>query len=143
MRRSAIEPKEKFQMRKSMLIFMLFILVALLSVQMVSAGPAACDSRVNNTHNKLLECVTIEGVRAHQAALQAIADANGGTRAAGTPGYDGSVAYVKDTLEAAGYDVELNGFPFTFVPPATLIQTAHGRLFRLRFWYSFGAGHPR
>ena len=49
------------------------------------AGPAACGSRVNNTHAKLLECVTLEGARAHQAALQAIADANGGTRATGTP----------------------------------------------------------
>ena len=52
----------------------------------VLAGPPACDSRANNTHAKLAECVTLEGVRAHQAALQAIADANGGTRAAGTAG---------------------------------------------------------
>lgn len=89
-----------------------------------TAGPQACDVRVNNTVDKLLECVGIEGVRTHQAAFQAIADANGGTRAAGTPGYDASVAYVKDTLEAAGYEVELDGFDFTFVPPATLIQTA-------------------
>ena len=62
----------------------------------VHAGPAAiekaaaagtpsssCASRVNNTFNKLLECVTLDGVRSHQAALQAIADGNGGTRAAG------------------------------------------------------------
>ena len=56
----------------------------------VAAPPtsAACDSRTNNTHKKLLECVTLEGVREHQAALQEIADDNGGTRAAGTPGYD-------------------------------------------------------
>jgi aminopeptidase Y len=33
----------------------------------VSAGSASCDTRVNNTHAKLLECVTLEGVRAHQA----------------------------------------------------------------------------
>ena len=51
-----------------------------------SAGPASCETRVNNTIEKLLECVTLEGVREHQAAFQAIADANGGTRAAGTPG---------------------------------------------------------
>ncbi len=90
----------------------------------VQAGPASCDSRVNNTQKKLQECVTLEGVRAHQAAFQAIADANGGTRAAGTLGYDASVDYVVDTLEAAGYSVELDPFDFTFVPPATLIQTA-------------------
>ena len=98
-------------MRKTILITLLFVLVALFSIQIAAAGPAACENRVNNTHDKLLECVTIEGVRAHQAAFQAIADANNGTRAAGTAGYNGSVAYVKDTLEAAGYDVELTSFP--------------------------------
>ena len=89
-----------------------------------SAGPEACDTRTNNTINKLLECVTIDGVRSHQAALQAVADDNGGNRAAGTPGYDASVDYVVETLEAAGYDVELDPFEFTFVPDATLEQTA-------------------
>ncbi|HEX6305854.1 MAG TPA: M28 family metallopeptidase [Anaerolineales bacterium] len=100
------------------------LLTLFLLVPLALAGEAACDSRVNNTFDKLLECVTLDGVRAHQAAFQAIADANGGTRAAGTPGYDASVDYVADTLEAAGYDVELHEFPFTFVPPATLQQTA-------------------
>lgn len=103
---------------------MLLLLAMVSAVQLASAGPESCDTRVNNTHAKLLECVTIDGVRAHQAAFQAIADANGGTRAAGTPGYDASVAYVADTLTAAGYDVELNGFPFTFVPLGELTQLA-------------------
>jgi len=89
-----------------------------------AAGPESCDDRVNNTINKLLECVTLDGVRAHQEALQGVADANGGTRATGTSGYDASVAYVAETLEAAGYEVELNPFDFTFVPPATLQQLA-------------------
>ena len=87
-----------------------------------SAGPDACDTRTNNTVNKLLECIDVAGVRAHQAAFQAAADANGGNRAAGLPGYDASVDYVVDTLEAAGYDVELDPFEFTFVPDATLEQ---------------------
>ena len=80
--------------------------------------------RVNNTHAKLLECVTLAGVREHQAALQAIADANGGTRASGTPGYDASVQYVVDRMTAAGYSVTLNAFPFIYVPPSTLQQIA-------------------
>jgi Zn-dependent M28 family amino/carboxypeptidase len=88
------------------------------------AGPSACDSRVNNTHKKLLECVTLEGVREHQAALQAIADANSGVRAAGTPGYDASVAYVVEKMTAAGYNVTLDEFPFVFVALPTLQQTA-------------------
>jgi Zn-dependent M28 family amino/carboxypeptidase len=86
------------------------------------AEPAACRNRTNNTHAKLLECVTLEGVREHQAAFQAIADANGGTRAAGTPGYDESVEYVVERLTAAGYIVTLDEFPFLFFPPAVLQQ---------------------
>lgn len=85
---------------------------------------ASCGSRVNNTVDKLLECVTLEGVRSHQAALQAIADANGGVRAAGTPGYEQSVAYIVEKMKAAGYDVTLNEFPFTYVALPLLRQTA-------------------
>ena len=100
------------------------MLMALLPATAASAAPsqAACDSRNNNQYSKLLECVRLDQVRAHQAAFQAIADANGGTRAAGTPGYDASVDYVVDTLEAAGWSVTLHEFPFTFIPPATLQQ---------------------
>ncbi len=114
-------------MRKPMLITLLFILVALLSVQMVSAGPEACDSRVNNTHKKLLECVTVDGVREHQAAFQAIADANNGIRTSGTPGYDASVDYVAGRMEAAGYDVTVQPFDYqTFITlsPTILEQVA-------------------
>ena len=85
---------------------------------------SSCGSRTNNNIAKLLECVTLEGVRAHQAAFQAIADANGGTRYAGSPGYDASVAYVRNKMTAAGYQVTLNAFPFVFVAPAVLQQTA-------------------
>jgi Zn-dependent M28 family amino/carboxypeptidase len=88
------------------------------------AGNEACDTRSNNTQAKLLECVTLEGVREHQAAFQAIADANGGVRAAGTPGYDASLDYVVSTMTAAGYNVTLNAFPFVYVPLPTLRQLA-------------------
>ena len=80
-------------------------------------SPVACDNRTNNTYDKLLECVRLEGVRAHQAALQAIANANGGTRAAATPGYDASVDYVVRTLRAAGWTVALDQFDFTVAEP--------------------------
>ena len=103
--------------------------VAALCLSAVPAATAAaapsqngCNSRTNNTYSKLLECVRLDGVRAHQAALQAIADENGGTRAAGTSGYTDSVEYVVDTLEAAGWNVTLDEFPFTFIPPPTLQQ---------------------
>ncbi len=109
-------------MRKKVLIITVGLLAMFAIVPLALAGPEACDTRVNNTFGKLLECVTIDGVRAHQAAFQAVADANDGTRAAGTAGYDASVAYVAETLEAAGYEVELNPFDFTYVPPASLHQ---------------------
>ena len=81
-----------------------------------------CAVQANNSFDKLLACVTLDGVRAHQAALQAIAAANGGTRAAGTPGYDASVAYVVETLQAAGYSVHLQPFDFLYTPPSLLRQ---------------------
>jgi Zn-dependent M28 family amino/carboxypeptidase len=87
-----------------------------------AAPPVACDHRANVTYQKLLDCVSVDGVRAHQAAFQAIADAEGGTRAAGTPGYDASVEYVVETLEAAGWQVELDVFDYVFTPPANLQQ---------------------
>ncbi len=87
-------------------------------------GAAACDNRVNNTFSKLLECVTLAGVRQHQAAFQAVASENGGVRAAGTPGYDQSVSYVVGKLTAAGYDVTLNPFAFVYAALPTLQQTA-------------------
>jgi Zn-dependent M28 family amino/carboxypeptidase len=88
------------------------------------AASQSCSVRVNNTFDKLLECVTLEGVRSHQAALQAIADANGGVRAAGTLGYEQSVNYIVGKMTAAGYQVTLNAFPFNYVPLPIVQQTA-------------------
>jgi aminopeptidase Y len=90
-------------------------------------GAASCDTRVNNTHAKLLECVTLEGVREHQAALQAIADASNGIRTSGTPGYDRSVAYAEQVFRAAGYQVTVQPFQFqTFIvlSPTVLEQVS-------------------
>jgi Zn-dependent M28 family amino/carboxypeptidase len=97
-------------------------LVAMGVPAVASAGPASCDVRTNDTVAKLLECVKLAGVREHQAAFQAIADANDGTRAAGTPGYDASVGYVVQRLTAAGWQVQLDTFPFLYQPPAVLQQ---------------------
>ena len=87
-----------------------------------SAGEPSCPVRTNDNFNKLLQCVTLAGVREHQAALQAIADANGGTRLAGTQGYEDSVEYVVEKMTAAGYNVTLDSFPYNFFPPAVLQQ---------------------
>lgn len=104
------------------------VLAALLPTQAANAAPGnACDRRTNNTYSKLLECVTLEGVREHQAQFQKIADSNDdpfypGTRAAGTEGYANSVEYVAGLLRAAGYQVTLDEFEFRFTFPALLRQ---------------------
>jgi Zn-dependent M28 family amino/carboxypeptidase len=107
---------------------------ALVGASLTVSSPVAeakaatsCNHQNNNTYAKLLACVTVQGVRAHQAALQRIADANDdpfypGTRAAGTEGYANSVAYVAGRLEAAGYDVTLDPFDFEFNFPVELDQ---------------------
>jgi Zn-dependent M28 family amino/carboxypeptidase len=73
--------------------------------------------------SELRENVTLEGVLEHARALQLIAPGNDDNRAATTPGYDASVAYVAQRLRAAGYQVRRHGFDFpqwTKNGPATL-----------------------
>ncbi len=92
---------------------------------------SSCDRRTNNSVRKLLECVTVDGVREHQRAFQEIADDNGGNRFSGLPGYDASVDYVVDQLEDAGYDPVVQQFDYTaFIPlgPSALQQTAPGQV---------------
>ena len=60
------------------------------------------------------EAVTLGGIREHQAALQAIAEANGGNRLAGAGGHDDSARYVFERARAAGYDVRFQEFTFLF-----------------------------
>ncbi|HSP75048.1 MAG TPA: PA domain-containing protein, partial [Cryobacterium sp.] len=68
----------------------------------VSVGlPAHADNGTDTS--ALREAVTATGITEHLLALQAIADANGGTRASGTPGYEASAVYVENRLTAAGY----------------------------------------
>ena len=57
--------------RTFVLVAALTALGALALSGSAGAGSAACAARTNNTLAKLTECVTLEGVRGHQAALQA------------------------------------------------------------------------
>ncbi len=112
-------------------IVLVTIAVATLTAVPAGAGPKSCAKRTNDTIDKLLECVTLQGVREHQEAFQAIADANGGNRFSGLPGHDASVDYVVERLEAAGYDPVVQSFvyfAFTSVGPSALVQTAPGNV---------------
>ena len=89
----------------------LTFVAALSVVTALALAPAASAiDRVDT--KKLRKGVTVDGILEHQREFQRIANANDGNRAATTPGYDASVAYVQDRLEAAGYDVTLDPFDF-------------------------------
>jgi Zn-dependent M28 family amino/carboxypeptidase len=101
----------------------------LASILAVVIGAPAASGAVPTDSSALREAVTVTGVRSHQAALQSIADSNGGVRVAGSTGYDDSAAYVASEMAAAGYDVQVQPFDFvSFRPlgPSTLEQIAPG-----------------
>ncbi|MER6215592.1 M28 family metallopeptidase [Streptomyces sp. NPDC001272] len=75
-----------------------------------AAPAAAAHPREGRLAQKLVEEVTARGAYRHLAKFQQIADANGGNRAAGTPGHAASASYVHDTLEKAGYEVSYQDF---------------------------------
>ena len=80
-------------------------------------GATSCGKQVNNTFDRLLKCVTLNGVRRHLQALQAVADANNGSRVSGTAGYDDSADYAEAVLRSAGYLVTRQDFEFdAFIP---------------------------
>ncbi|WP_407685708.1 M28 family metallopeptidase [Mycobacterium sp. HUMS_1102779] len=54
--------------------------------------------------------VTTDAMMARLSKLQDIANANNGTRAVGTPGYEASVDYVVQTLRNSGFDVQTPEF---------------------------------
>jgi Zn-dependent M28 family amino/carboxypeptidase len=67
------------------------------------SAPAAVSAPPDVDSTRLEQLVTVQGITDHQKALQNIADLNGGTRYTRTSGYTASAAYVKATLEKAGY----------------------------------------
>jgi Zn-dependent M28 family amino/carboxypeptidase len=103
------------------------IQIAVMSMLTIFVSVSLVSSAVEIDTSELREAVTVEGVRAHQAALQVIANAYGGTRVSSSDGYDASVDYVADQIAAAGYDVTVQEFSFPFfqeLEPAVLEQIA-------------------
>ena len=83
------------------------------------ANPTACAQRVNNTPQKLVDCVNRDDLWAHMVKFQQIADANPGTdghlsRNSGEPGYKASADYVASVMKAAGYDVTFQEYKFPY-----------------------------
>jgi Zn-dependent M28 family amino/carboxypeptidase len=76
------------------------------------AGIVSCSAALAQTAAP--GAASEEGALRHLRALQAIAAANGGNRAAGTAGFDRSADYVADRLKEAGYRVSFEEFDFPF-----------------------------
>jgi Zn-dependent M28 family amino/carboxypeptidase len=87
------------------------LLAAALAIALVV--PVAADQPTDTS--SLRAAVSPEGITTHLQAFQSIASANGGTRAAGTAGYDASAAYVEDLLLDAGYSVSRQPFSYDVV----------------------------
>ena len=83
---------------------LLAVLVATVFAALIAAHTASIDT------SRLRDAVSVVGIRAHQKALQTIADEHSATRAVGTPGYQRSVDYVRGRLLAAGYRVDIQPF---------------------------------
>jgi len=81
--------------------------------------PAECDARANDTPSKLLPCIQKDDLWNHMTQFQAIADANPGpdgmpSRNSGEPGYKASADYVAALMTAAGYNVTIQSYKFTY-----------------------------
>src|SRR5690349_12385157 len=83
------------------------------------ATPAAREFAEQLRHQ-----VSVDAMMGHLNKLQEIANANGNTRALGTPGYDASVDYVANTLRDKGFDVQTPEFevrlPYSEDPQVTV-----------------------
>src|SRR3954447_9668790 len=82
-------------------------------------APAKCDTQVNDTPSKLVECVQQRDLMAHLQKFQDIANANPGpdgmpSRNSGEPGYKASADYVAQQMTAAGYDVTIQKYQFDY-----------------------------
>ncbi len=94
------------------------LLAALLLTALATVFSASCDRAGPppdpqlDLSSTLRAAVSPEGVLEHARRLQAIADENGGNRAAGTPGYDASADYVANELRRVGYEVTVQRFEF-------------------------------
>jgi Zn-dependent M28 family amino/carboxypeptidase len=93
---------------------------------LVACGSPAPPEPDQGLPAALVSQVSGDGAYAHLQELQRIADANGGNRAVGTPGYDASVEYVAGKLRDAGYDVRTPSFEATTFTVQTQTLTVDG-----------------
>src|SRR5918911_473894 len=97
--------------------------VAVLALPNTSAfaAPKAdpCDTQANDTPSKLVACINTKDLWTHMQNFEAIAQANPGpdghpSRNSGEPGYKASADYVAGLMSAAGYNVTIQPYTFTY-----------------------------
>lgn len=84
--------------------------LAVLVVALASCAGSPPPQPAADLARDLPGAITADALETHLRALQDIADANGGTRAEGTPGFDASVDYVVKQLRDKGFDVQTPEF---------------------------------
>lgn len=85
-------------------------LAAVLAVMPGCSRTADTAAPVVGFAEGLRQKVTTDAMMGHLEKLQEIADANGGNRAVGNPGYAASLDYVANTLRDEGFDVQTPEF---------------------------------
>lgn len=92
-------------------LLLLLLLAALVAGCTAAPQVSPPRSTENGQVQRLVAAVSGDGALHHLQALQRIADANGGNRAAPGLGYEASVDYVAGVLRDAGYDVSTPSYP--------------------------------
>jgi Zn-dependent M28 family amino/carboxypeptidase len=106
------------------------VLLALLGPSGLALTSSSAQTAAGAAPAHPAESAADAGAFRHLRALQDIASANSGNRAAGTPGYDRSAEYVSQQLAKAGYQVRFEEFEFPFFqersPPVLVVNGADG-----------------
>jgi Peptidase family M28/PA domain len=109
------------------------VLVPLGATNASAVTSAQCAARVNDTPAKLLPCIKSADLWNHMLNFQAIANANPSpadgmpSRNSGEPGYKASADYVAAQMTAAGYNVTIQPYKFTYyayISPPTLSEVS-------------------
>ncbi|MFN2114590.1 MAG: M20/M25/M40 family metallo-hydrolase [Anaerolineae bacterium] len=82
------------------------------AVARLGANGTWCRAAPRSDSRELRESITMAHLRGHLEALQAIADANGGNRAAGSGGNLASLGYVEGLLAGAGLTTTRQELPY-------------------------------
>ena len=95
------------------------LFVAVAAAVAALAMSAAGTTAVGVDTGALRNAVSVPGIMEHESALQTIANANDGTRAVETEGFDDSVEYVVSQLQAAGYAATVQNFSYSLFTDIT------------------------